>query len=192
MSIAVHSARRGRAEPGETALVIGAGGIGAFLTYVLSQSDVKTTVVDLDEQRLAVARSLGADTAGRSADPGPHDLVFEVTGTPPGLELALSSAAPGTRVMLIGLQDGPASIEPRQLSLGEIELIGTNAHVFSDDFAQAAGLLASRSEGWSDIAPFALPLHDLVEKGLVPMTEGRPPAIKTLIDPWAGEARPTR
>lgn len=194
MSIAVHSARRGRARPDEKALVIGAGGIGAFLTYALNQMGVETTVLDLDERRQGIAADLGAATVAhpdRLSDPGPQDLVFEVTGTGPGLDLAMASAVPGTRVVLIGLQDGPARIEPRQLSLGEMELIGTNAHVFSSDFADAVRLLASRASGWSDIAPIAFPLEDLVEKGLAPMAEGRAEAIKTLIDPWATEARPT-
>ena len=146
--------------------------------------------VEREELRMLVGGGSG-DPLDRLSDPGPQDLVFEVTGTGPGLDLAMASAVPGTRVVLIGLQDGPARIEPRQLSLGEMELIGTNAHVFSSDFADAVRLLASRASGWSDIAPIAFPLEDLVEKGLAPMAEGRAEAIKTLIDPWVTEARPT-
>lgn len=195
MSIAVHSAKRGRAQPDEVALVIGAGGIGAFLIHALVRLGVRTSVVDLDRERLLIATSLGAEVVAHPdtiPDTGPLSVVYEVTGTQQGLQLAMSAAAPGTRVVLVGLQDGPASIEPRQISLREIELIGTNAHVFASDFSEAAHLLASREQGWSDIAPVAIPLDDLVEKGLTPMIEGRVTAIKTLIDPQASEARPTR
>ncbi len=178
MSIAVHVSKRGRIEAGETALVVGAGGIGSFLTYALCQMGVEVHVTDLDEDRLAIARRLGASETAE-----PPDVVFEVTGTSSGLRHALDSAAAGTRVVLVGLQDAPAEVDLRGVSLREIELIGTNAHVFSADFAEAVRLLASRDEGWSDVAPEPISLDDLVEKGLVPMIEGRPAAIKTLIDP---------
>jgi (R,R)-butanediol dehydrogenase/meso-butanediol dehydrogenase/diacetyl reductase len=200
MAIAVHGMRRGSIRRGEAAMVVGAGGIGAFITYALAETGATTHVFDLDDERLEIARRLGAtsvshpDSIGAPplSEPGTMaDVVYEVTGTPPGLELALGLAGPGTRVVLVGLQGAPVPVELRDISLREIELIGTNAHVFAADFAEAARLLASRPEGWSDVAPTALPLDDLVDAGLQPMNEGRPVSIKTLIDPWATEPRPT-
>jgi hypothetical protein len=94
-------------------------------------------------------------------------------------------------VVLVGLQDGPTPVELRPISLGEIELIGTNAHVFGTDFPEAVRLLGGRAEGWSDVAPYAIPLGDLVEEGLLPLVEGRATSIKTLIDPKAEERRLT-
>ncbi len=182
MSIAVHVMRRGRVEPGETALVIGAGGIGSFLTYALSQMGVATQVVDINDERLAVARNLGAVDAVEYPD-----VVFEVTGNPAGLQQAVEAAGRGARIVLVGLQGSPSEVDLRQVSIQENELIGTNAHVFASDFADAALLLASRAEGWSDVAPMVIPLDDLVELGLVPMIEGRPVAIKTLIDPQSSQ-----
>ena len=68
--------------------------------------------------------------------------------------------------------------------------MGTNAHVFAADFDDAARLVRARSEGWSDVAPVALPLDSLVAEGLRPMVERRPERIKTLVDPWTAGIRP--
>ena len=192
MSIAVHAMRRGRPTPADAVVVIGAGGIGAFLTYALAQHGSAPLVVDLDRSRLDVAEALGASATSQPEDfpTSTPSLVYEVTGTAAGLDLALSLASDGTRVVAVGLQADVTPIEVRQVSLRETELIGTNSHVFAADFPEAARLLATRAS-WSDIAPVAIPLVDLVEGGLRPMVEGRVDRIKTLIDPWAGETRPT-
>lgn len=201
MSIAVHSMKRGQPEPGDLAIVIGAGGIGAFLTHALSNRGVITLVVDIDLERLRIAQALGAELAVLPNDitgslamvtsDGVPAVIYEVTGTSAGLELALSQAAPGTRIVVIGLQDGTHPIEFRNLALRENGLIGTNAHTFAADFGEAVSILAQRTGGWSDVAPVVIPLDDLVEQGLKPMIDGAANRVKTLIDPWAGAERPS-
>ena len=79
----------------------------------------------------------------------------------------------------------------RRVSLREIELVGTNAHVCEADLPEAVRLLSSRREGWADIAPEAFPLDELLDEGIVPLAERRANRIKTLIDPWAADRRPT-
>ncbi|HSM46068.1 MAG TPA: alcohol dehydrogenase catalytic domain-containing protein [Acidimicrobiia bacterium] len=196
MSSAVHARRRGRAASGEDVVVIGAGGIGAFLTYALAQLGAAPVVVDLDRSRLDIAGRLGADgTSTPESLPdtggtvGPS-VIYEVSGTAAGLGLAISLAVDGTRVVAVGLQDGATPIGMRRISLREIELVGSNSHVFAADFPEAVRLLSTR-ESWSDVAPVAILLDDLVGEGLQPMVEGRVTRIKTLIDPWTEHARPT-
>ena len=61
MAIAVHAFHRGRPQPGESALIVGAGGIGAFLTYAASQFGLRVAVADLSLERLKIASALGAE-----------------------------------------------------------------------------------------------------------------------------------
>jgi (R,R)-butanediol dehydrogenase / meso-butanediol dehydrogenase / diacetyl reductase len=202
MAIGVHSMRQGEPRPGDLALVIGAGGIGAFLTYALAASGVRTVAADLDDERLEIARALGAQiTLGAGATPladavheraGDPDVVYEVTGTPQGAEAAMASVRPGGRVVAVGLHDHPREIDLRSLTLRELSIVGTNAHVVGDDLPEALRLLAARAEPWSDVAPIALSLDRLVPDGLEPLADGRSTRIKTLIDPWANASRPTR
>jgi hypothetical protein len=78
------------------------------------------------------------------------------------------------------------------VSMGEREIIGTMAHVFDTDFPPAAGMIAADPGAWVELAPTVLPLDQVVENGLIPMTEGRAPQIKMLFDPTLDDPRPLR
>ena len=202
MAIALHSFRQGGPDPSDRVVVLGVGGVGAFLVYAAVRSGAHVLAADLDPGRLEVAEALGAAatvTVDRN-EPlvpqisdvlgGPATVVYEVTGVPSALAAALELVEPRGRVVAIGLGTAPVPVDVRSLTLRELRLVGTSAHVFESDFADAAGLVTTRSEGWSDVAPVALPLDSMVEEGLMPMVEGRPERIKTLVDPWAGGFRP--
>lgn len=202
MSIALHSLRQGEPASGDTVVVIGVGGVGAFLVYAAARSGLRVLAADLDPDRLRIAAALGAShtlqvdrdepLAVQFADAlgGGTSVAYEVTGVPSVLNAALEVVAPRGRVVAIGLGTAPVPVDVRSLTLRELRLVGTNAHVFAADFADAARLVASRTEGWSDVAPVALPLGHVVTDGLLPMVEGRPERIKTLVDPWTTAIRP--
>jgi (R,R)-butanediol dehydrogenase/meso-butanediol dehydrogenase/diacetyl reductase len=105
------------------------------------------------------------------------------------LVAALQLLEPRGRVVAVGLGRQPAPIDVRRLTLSELHLVGTNAHVFTADFADAARLIAARHDGWTDVAPVAIPLELLVTDALQPLAEHRSERIKTIIDPWAAELR---
>jgi (R,R)-butanediol dehydrogenase / meso-butanediol dehydrogenase / diacetyl reductase len=199
MAIAAHALRRGRLEGGEQALIVGAGGIGAFLTFAAVERGAEVAVSDLDARRLEIAAALGAHHT--LAAPGLQDalaerrfspaVVYEVSGTLPGLQTALDVLPRGGRLVLVGLQKAPVELALSDLSLREVDVLGTNAHGGPATVAEALRLLAARDAGWADIAPVALPLDRLVDDGIVPLIEGRSPQIKTLVDPWAENVRPT-
>jgi threonine dehydrogenase-like Zn-dependent dehydrogenase len=201
MAIAVHAGRRGRVADGEVAVIIGAGGIGCFLTYAAAQWGAKVVVSDLDEDRLKIAEALGAartvavgkgeSLAEALAEEGlVPDVIFEVSGAASALEQAVALAPRGGRVVAVGVQKTPPPVDMRRVTLDELELIGTVAHAVREDFPEALRLIALRREGWADTAPEVLPLDLLVDEGIRPIAEGRSERIKTLIDPWAESVRP--
>ncbi|MGH3401304.1 MAG: zinc-dependent alcohol dehydrogenase [Streptosporangiaceae bacterium] len=199
MAIAVHAARRGGARDGDRAVVLGTGGIGAFIAYVLAQWGVDVTAVDLDERRLAVARGLGAvrtvlggtgdDVAAISAAAAGPDVIFEVTGTRPVLQHALALAPVGGRIVLVGMQKQPAELVLQAVTIREQQLTGTNSLDPRTDFPDAIELLARRQGHWDLVAPTVLPLAELVTGALEPLAAGRSPAIKILVDPVAAQPR---
>jgi (R,R)-butanediol dehydrogenase/meso-butanediol dehydrogenase/diacetyl reductase len=90
---------------------------------------------------------------------------------------------------LVGIQHEPVSVDLGMITLKEQTLLGTNALVRETDFPTAVELVARRRGRWAIVAPKVLPLDRLVEGALQPMSEGRAPAIKTLIDPQATTER---
>jgi (R,R)-butanediol dehydrogenase/meso-butanediol dehydrogenase/diacetyl reductase len=202
MAIAVHARRRGRPRHDDLALVIGAGGIGAFLVYALTCADVRVVAVDASPERLAVARRLGAvdtvkanDAAGVTAALAElgfvPTLVYEVTGTDAGFEAAVAVVSPGGRLVTVGIAKQPIAIDARRVTTKEIEIVGTNALIGSEDVPEAARLLAMDPETWQDVAPRAIPLDRVVADGIMPMIEGDAKQIKLLVDPWIASARDT-
>lgn len=200
MAIAGHAVARGRLMAGESTVVVGTGGIGAFVTYAAARCGAEVTGVDLAPDRLAVAAALGA-SATVTAQPGTPlvDLlastspavVFECTGVPAMVPEAVDLVRPGGRVVVVGLQEAPVAVDLRSLALREKELIGTLAHTFGGDFGRGIELLEAGGDVWRLLAPSVLPLEDLVTGGLAPMVAGDPTPIKTLFDPRIDAPRPT-
>jgi threonine dehydrogenase-like Zn-dependent dehydrogenase len=157
-------------------------------------------VSDLDPERLRVAEALGAERTVAAGDSPADvlasaglvpDVIFEVSGAAPALELAIALAPRGGRVVAVGVQKTAPAIDMRRVTLDELELNGTVAHVARDDFPEALRLIALRQEGWTDVAPEVLPLDLLVDEGIRPMVEGTSRPIKVLIDPSGDRRRPS-
>lgn len=199
MSIAVHAATRARLTNQDEVVILGAGGIGAFLVHAAATMTDTIGVVDLSAERLAIAEKNGAtftaqlsddfDVAAVKSEWGIRPtVIFEVSGTPQGLAAAFEWLEPGGRLVMVGIQAGSAEMDFRRLSLIEHEVIGTNGHVAREDFPRALKMLASGG-AWSDIAPDVLPLDLVMSDGLLPMIEKRAKRIKTLFDPRIDTAR---
>jgi threonine dehydrogenase-like Zn-dependent dehydrogenase len=199
MAVAVHARTRGGVTDGSVVLIIGVGGIGSFLTYACVAAGAHVVVADLDTDRLKLARSLGAAEAIDAGNTAPAaalaaaglrpDVVFEVTGTGPGLDAALNAASPGARLVLVGIQKAAYPAPAARLTLQEIDVVGTVAHVCATDLPGALDVLATRPS-WDDVAPTVFALTDLVDEGLVAVGHGRARQIKVLFDPSAVGARP--
>jgi (R,R)-butanediol dehydrogenase/meso-butanediol dehydrogenase/diacetyl reductase len=192
MAIAVHALRRGAPVAGSAALVIGCGGIGAFLVFALTTEGVRVVAVDVSEERRAVATRLGAAETIAAGAPLPEvPLVFEVSGTQAGLDAAIAAVAPAGRVVSVGIAKGQATVDARRVTLNEIEIVGSNALDVTTDVARALELLALGGSVWSLVAPFAVPLSEAVREGIGALGEGRARAIKVLIDPRISAERST-
>ncbi|MFI5756307.1 zinc-binding dehydrogenase [Streptomyces sp. NPDC051569] len=202
LAVAVHSVRRSGLRSGQDAVVVGAGGIGAFLTYVAAATGARVLVIDLNKDRLRLARDLGA-TAVALAGEAPlaeqlaelgfdPDVLFEVSGSAQGLEAILGVARPGAVIVPVGLQKKTYPADLLAWTLREYTVVGTVAHVFAEDIPEAVRLLAARAAtvGWDDIAEDVIPLSELLADGLLPLSQGNPRQIKTIVDPWTDTGRP--
>ncbi len=198
MAIAVHAVRRSGLTAGQDAVIVGVGGIGAFITIAAVATGARVLVVDLNAERLELARRLGAaDTlrpgemslAEKLAASGfDVDVFFEVSGSAPGLASVLEAAQPGATIVPVGIQRGEPALPLGSWTLREYLIVGTVAHVYATDVVDAVALLQSRPD-WSDIAPDVLPLDDLVDGALQPLLAGQAAQVKALIDPWATAPR---
>ena len=126
MAIAVHALRRGRPQIGENVLVIGAGGIGAFLIYALAQHGARVVAADVSAERLTIARRLGAVETIRAGDAAAlttalgelgfvPTLVFEVSGSDTGIAAAVAAVDAGGRLVEVGIAKHAVQIDAGEL-----------------------------------------------------------------------------
>lgn len=114
---AINSARH-RLTPGATAVVIGIGGLGHMGLQILkATTGSRLIAVDADDEKLAIARELGADVVLKSdsmtaqailAETGDYgaDVVFDFVGVQPTVDLATKVVAPEGLLRFVGLGGG--------------------------------------------------------------------------------------
>lgn len=118
----------GQVKPGDTVAIIGAGpvGLAALLTTQL-YSPAKIVMVDLDDNRLAVARSLGVANVVNSSDGKAVERIMELTNAT-GVDVAIEAVgiqatfdicqsiiAPGGRIANIGVHSKAVELHIEKL-----------------------------------------------------------------------------
>lgn len=142
-----------RVPAGASAVVIGCGGVGLAVVMGLALAGAHPIVaVDLADERLELARDLGATSTSRdvgSLAGGRADFVFEAIGTVPTIERVPDLLAPGGTGVLVGLtpEGQRASFDALSFAEAGKTLIGSNygGAVPAVDFPRMAELyLAGR------------------------------------------------
>jgi alcohol dehydrogenase len=118
----------GEVQPGSTVAIVGSGPIGlAALLTAQFYSPAEIIMVDLDDKRLAVAKSFGATKLVNSTDGKAQDAIMKITGgigvdtaieavgIPATFELCEAIVAPGGRIANIGVHGKPVSLHLEQL-----------------------------------------------------------------------------
>ena len=195
LAVGLHAVDRAGIRPGDDVVVMGAGAIGSFILAGLKDHDGPVTVVDLDDDRLGVARALGATQTHRiKRDATAGDLrdlvgtqprvVVESSGAPGAASTAIGLAARGGRVLLVGLVKAPQDLVLSDLVLREVDVATTVAHVCATDLPRALELLAGTPLS-GVIGTRTVSLEDVVPEGLDPLVAGRAGG-KILVDPRHG------
>lgn len=125
--------------PGEKAIVLGPGPIGLLTLLGLKAAGVSVLVTGkaADEERLSLAKKLGAHLAINvdQVDPVSEvlkltggkgvDVVFEATGVPETIQQGLNMVKRHGKVVAIGIHPGPANINMLDLVRSAKKIIGS-------------------------------------------------------------------
>lgn len=138
VAVATHAIELTKIGMRDTVLVVGTGMIGLFLVQVLKLSNAgKIIAVDLDDQKLELARKFGADysinsnapdlsdqildlTNGRGAD-----VAFEAVGIDATVAMAIENVRKGGSVTLVGNLSPSVSFPLQSVVTREINLQGS-------------------------------------------------------------------
>ncbi|BBI33902.1 zinc-binding dehydrogenase [Cohnella abietis] len=151
-------------------VVFGAGGIGllcAKTALLLGAS--KVMIVDTNEERLKMSRSVGIDETANAREDNLEertkqvfgskgiDVVIDAAGFQLTRETAMKLLNPGGTLMNIGLGIDETVLPINQLIRSEIEILGSFCYT-RQDFQDAVDLLIAgkiTEEGWTEIRPLA-------------------------------------
>lgn len=189
LAVACHDVGRGRVQPGEDVLVIGGGPIGMLVAMTAREAGAHVTISEINPARLAYAERIGFSvlnpketdvaktihdrTGGKGAD-----VVFEVSGTQPGVDLMTAAAATRGRIVMVAIHAQKPQIDLFQFFWRELELIGARVYR-PEDYERAMALLA---KGVVDCDAFITDIQGLedIQSAFQALTQS-PNAMKSMI-----------
>ncbi len=152
VSIAVRAINRAKVERGERVVVLGAGPIGQCICLVALERGARVLVVDLQESRLELSRSLGAESlawtsgedvvafARRWARPAGPPVVFDATGAPAAVRAMVDMVASAGRAVQVGMSGEEVSLRIGSLTEKELDLLGVSC-CGAAEFGQAVAVV---------------------------------------------------
>jgi threonine dehydrogenase-like Zn-dependent dehydrogenase len=170
MAVVLHAFRIGLAETPDAMAIVGGGAIGGLSLVLAKLRGIpRVAVIDVNDERLRVARQLGADltlnaaredavATARSWSDGGAAAVVEAVGTAATRKSAVAVAAKGARVLLLGLAENETPLPWIDTIRNEQAFLTSFAYT-PRDFEDSVRLLESRRV---DIRAFteARPLAD--------------------------------
>lgn len=152
LTVGFHAASRGRVSAEDTVAIMGCGGVGLGAVAAANARGARTICIDVDDEKLALARSAGGGftinttretmharllemTEGR----GP-DVVIEAIGLPATFRAAVEEVAFTGRVVYIGYAKEPVSYETKLFVQKEVDILGSR-NALPEDFRAVIALL---------------------------------------------------
>lgn len=189
VAVACHDVRMSGLTAGEDVVIIGGGPIGMLVAMVARDAGGKVVISEVNPNRLAIARKLGFDTvnpteanlasdiAARTGGKG-ADVVFEVSGTQPGVDAMTAVAATRARIVMVAIHAKKPQIDLFQFFWRELKLIGARVYE-PQDYEAAIAIIAS---GGVDADTIITDINDLRDiQSAFESLDRSPTAMKSLI-----------
>ncbi len=186
LSVGFHAVARGRVTANDTVAVFGAGmiGLGAIAGAALQQK-ARVIAIDLDDQKLALAKKAGAAEVINSKTENLQDrlrdltdgegptVVIEAVGAPETFVAAINEVCFAGRVVYIGYAKKPVAYETKFFVLKELDILGSR-NALPEDFENVIRMLEVGlypvAQTITHVVPFAQSGEALKEWSLNPVT----------------------
>lgn len=188
VAVAVHAIRQAGFSKGQSMLLFGAGGIGSvILTLCKILGAGRTTVCDLKDFNLSVARTQGADLLLNTSevaapdqleklDLAMADTVFVAASHHDLVNQSFKVARPHGVIVLVGQFNKPGVIDVDKSRLKEQHIVGSFTYTIND-FREAVRVLHAHSEVFAPLISREITLEQ-VDDTVKAMIAGKIDAIK--------------
>ena len=189
VAVACHDVRLSGLQSGEDVVVIGGGPIGVLVAMVARDAGGNVVISEVNPNRLAIAKKLGFDTVNpaeadlaeaitaRTGGKG-ADVVFEVSGTQPGVDAMTAVAATRARIVMVAIHAKKPEIDLFQFFWRELKLIGARVYE-PTDYDKAILLVAGGAIDADTVITDVSPLSEI--QAAFEALDRSPTALKSLI-----------
>ncbi|GAC1626766.1 MAG: NAD(P)-dependent alcohol dehydrogenase [Ktedonobacteraceae bacterium] len=191
LAVGMHGANKAKIQPGDLAVVMGAGPIGMVTALsVLAGGCSQVVMTDIIQEKLDLAASLGpivpvnvakqsvVEVVNKLSAGWGADIVFEASGNARSIASVFDPLCPGGRVVLIGMPGAPVALDiiAAQAKEARIETIFRYAHVYP----RALALLGSGKINVKPLITDTFPFKESIQ-AFEYATHMKPTSVKTQI-----------
>ncbi len=189
VAVACHDVRLSGLRQGEDVVVIGGGPIGVLVAMAARDAGGSVVISEVNPNRLAIAEQLGFDTVNpvetdlaaaindRTNGKG-AEVVFEVSGTQPGVNAMTQVAATRARIVMVAIHATKPQIDLFQFFWRELKLIGARVYE-PEDYEKAISIITSGGVDADKVITDISPLADI--QTAFEQLDSSPTAMKSLI-----------
>ena len=171
LTVGFHAVARGRVTANDTVAVLGCGGVGLGAVAASSFLGARTIGIDLDDDKLELARAAGAAHTINSASGELHDrlvqmtegrgpeIVIEAVGAPATFRAAVEEVSFAGRVVYIGYAKEPVTYETRLFVQKELDIMGSR-NAQPEDFRAVIRFLEARKFPVAQAVSLVVPLEE--------------------------------
>ncbi len=154
VGVAAHAVNISKIQPGQSAVVVGAGMVGMFVINMLKIAGANPVIaIDLDENKLELAKEFGATHTFKSTDENLSEKIkeltknrgadfgFEVVGITETVNICINSLRKGGTAVLVGNLNPEVTIPLQKVVTTELSLLGSCA--INGEYEMVLDLLAS-------------------------------------------------
>jgi len=174
LTVGFHAVSRGRITADDTVVVMGCGGVGLGAVAASSSRGASTICVDVDDEKLQLARTAGGDHSINTQRESLHDRLLELTdgrgpdvvieaiGRPATFRAAVDEVSFSGRVVYIGYAKEPVSYETRLFVQKELDILGSR-NAQPEDFYAVIRLLESRKFPVDRAVSLVIPVEEAAD-----------------------------
>ncbi len=191
LAVGMHAANKAKIQPGDLAVVMGAGPIGMVTALsALAGGCSQVVMTDVIQEKLDLAVTLGSivpvnvakqsvvEVVNQLTDGWGADIVFEASGNARSIASVFDPLCPGGRVVFIGMPGAPVALDivAAQVKEAHIETIFRYAHVYP----RALALLGSGKINVKPLITDTFPFKESIQ-AFEYATHMKPTSVKTQI-----------